>query len=68
MEMKGELVILTKQEFKQLLQTIDTLEATVKAQQVPIRKQENIKKREEFSCNKFFSLVLLLKLLFLCTH
>jgi transposase len=48
MEIKGEHIILTKQEYKQLLQTIATLEATVKAQQEIINKrQENIEKQEE---------------------
>jgi hypothetical protein len=45
MEIKREHIILTKQEYEQLLQTNATLEATVKAQREIINKQqENIKK------------------------
>ena len=40
MEIKREHIILTKQDYEQLLQTIATLEVTVKAQREIINKQQ----------------------------
>jgi transposase len=48
MEIKREHIILTKQDYEQLLQTIATLEATVKAQQEIIKKQEERIRELEF--------------------
>ena len=48
MEIKEGHIILTKQEYEQLLQTIATLEATIKVQQENINKQqETINKQQE---------------------
>jgi transposase len=48
MEIKEGHIILTKQEYEQLLQTIATLEATIKVQQEDINKQqETINKQQE---------------------
>jgi transposase len=54
MEIKREHIILTKQEYEQLLQTIAKLEATIKSQQEIINKQQEIIKNKKKIYNSTF--------------
>ncbi len=54
MEIKREHIILTKQDYEQLLQTIATLEVTVKAQREIINKQQEIIKNKKKIYNSTF--------------